>query len=97
MAPPASADRTDGTAAHAVPVDQVAEDLAVRAAVSALAADLRELILVVHWEGLSVSDAARVLDISPSTARSRYAVAKSKLRDELGADLQPTKTSPRWV
>lgn len=95
----ASRRRTAGTAAlneflaaaHSTPVDQVAEDLAVRAAVSALAADLRELVLLVHWEGLSVNDAALVLGIPPSTARSRYAVAKSKLREELGADLQPTR------
>ena len=91
----ASRRRTAGTAAlrefldasHAGMSDQFAENLAVRDAVSALPADLRELVLLVHWEGLSVSDAARVLDIPPSTARSRYAVAKSKLRDQL--DPQP--------
>ncbi|SIN86032.1 RNA polymerase sigma factor [Agromyces cerinus] len=86
----ASRRRTAGTtalrgylaAAHPAVVDH-AESLAVREAVAALGPDLRELVLLVHWEGLSISDAAVVLDIPASTARSRYAVAKARLRDEL--------------
>ena len=40
----------------------------------------RELVMLVVWDGFAVSEAGRVLGISPSTARSRYARAKEKLR-----------------
>jgi RNA polymerase sigma-70 factor (ECF subfamily) len=101
----ASRRRTAGTtalreflaASHSAPVDKIVENLAVRAAVSALAADLRELVLLVHWEGLSINEAALVLDIPPSTARSRYAVAKSKLRDELGMEPQTRPEVSTWA
>ncbi|WP_169053995.1 RNA polymerase sigma factor [Agromyces sp. H66] len=51
----------------------------IRMAVAKLPDDHRELIELVHWEGLSVAEAANVLDIPPSTARSRYATAKRLL------------------
>ena len=40
----------------------------------------RELVMLVVWDGFAVSEAGRVLGISRSTARSRYARAKEKLR-----------------
>lgn len=56
---------------------------AVRAAVRQLPADLRELIELVHWEGFSLVEAAQITGITASTARSRYASAKGRLRTAL--------------
>jgi RNA polymerase sigma-70 factor, ECF subfamily len=58
-------------------------DLDVRAAIAALPDAERELVRLVHWEQFTVADAARVLGINASTARSRYAAAKERLRDAL--------------
>lgn len=55
----------------------------VRDAVKLLPADLRELVELVHWEGFSLVQAAQVIGISASTARSRYASAKGRLRTAL--------------
>lgn len=59
---------------------------AVRDAVKQLPADLRELIELVHWEGFSLVEAAQVTGIAASTARSRYASAKRRLRTALVAE-----------
>jgi len=59
------------------------ESVAVRELVESLPADQRELIRLVHWDGLSLADAAAVLGINASTARSRYAAARGKLRQVL--------------
>jgi RNA polymerase sigma factor, sigma-70 family len=57
--------------------------LDVRAAVAALPAEQAELIRLVHWDGFTVEDAARHLGIPASTARSRHARAKERLRAAL--------------
>ncbi|MEV5040640.1 RNA polymerase sigma factor [Microbacterium sp. LMI1x-1-1.1] len=43
----------------------------------------RGLIELVYWEGLTLAQAAAVVGIPASTARSRYAKAKERLRDAL--------------
>ena len=53
------------------------------AAVAALPADLRELVTLVHWEGLSIVDAGAACGLNASTARSRYARARFLLRESL--------------
>lgn len=60
-----------------------ADVLSVRAAVLALADAHRELVMLVHWDGLTVVEAAEVLGLNPSTARSRYAAARAALREAL--------------
>lgn len=60
-----------------------AETLSVRAAVLALADAHRELVMLVHWDGLTLVEAAHVLGVNPSTARGRYAAARSALHDAL--------------
>lgn len=55
----------------------------VRRAVSELPEDLAELIRLVHWDGFSIDEAARLLNLNPSTARSRHARAKNLLRTRL--------------
>jgi RNA polymerase sigma-70 factor, ECF subfamily len=45
----------------------------------------REVLRLVAWEGLSLGDAARVLECSPVAARVRYHRAKSRLAAGLAA------------
>lgn len=59
----------------------------VRDALRALDPDLAEIVTLVHWEGFALVDAAAILGIPAATARSRYARAKTRLRDAL----QPTR------
>ena len=68
-------------AATAPPADDGSE---VRDAINRLEPDLAELIRLVHWERLSISDAAEMLGIPASTARGRYQRAKDALRAALG-------------
>lgn len=56
----------------------------VRDALRRLPADLSEIVTLVHWEGLSIADAAAILGIPAATARGRYLRAKQKLRAALG-------------
>ncbi len=70
-----------------------ADPLDVRGAVTQLPIDLRELVELVHWDGFSISDAAQITGISASTARSRYASAKERLRTVLV--VQPEKFTRR--
>lgn len=58
--------------------------LDVRAAVASLAPDAAELVRLIYWDGLSSHEAAHVLGINPSTARSRLSEAKRRLRVVLG-------------
>lgn len=43
----------------------------------------RDVVLLVAWEGLSPTEAARVLDVPPGTARSRLHRARALLRNRL--------------
>lgn len=62
------------------------EALAVQDAVKQLPPPLCELVELVHWEGFSLVEAAQITGISASTARSRYASAKQRLRAALVAE-----------
>ena len=59
----------------------------VRDAIARLDADLAELVRLVHWERLSLVDAAELLGIPASTARGRYQRAKEQLRVALGVEV----------
>lgn len=59
------------------------EALSVRAAVLALADAHRELVMLVHWDGMTLVEAAEVLGLNTSTARGRYAAARAALRETL--------------
>lgn len=58
--------------------------LDVRAAVASLDPDAAELVRLIYWDGLRSHEAAHVLGINPSTARSRLSEAKRRLRVVLG-------------
>lgn len=55
----------------------------VRIAVDALPERLAELIRLVHWDGFTIEQAAALLGVPASTARSRHARAKQLLRERL--------------
>lgn len=56
---------------------------AVRDAVLRLHQAQRELVMLIHWDGFTIVEAAEILGLNPSTARSRYAAARELLRDAL--------------
>lgn len=61
-------------------VDRSGRDSELFAALARLGDGDRELLLLVFWEGLSPSRAARVLSIAPGTARTRLWRARLRLR-----------------
>lgn len=67
----------------AEPAPDHAEPSAVRDAVRRLHDSHRELVMLIHWDGLTIMEAAELLGLNPSTARSRYAAARSSLREAL--------------
>jgi len=56
---------------------------AVRDAVLRLHEAQRELVMLIHWDGFNIVEAAEILGLNPSTARSRYAAARQTLRKAL--------------
>lgn len=51
----------------------------VRHALDALDPRSRELVTLIHWDGLSIADASRLLHLNESSARTRYARARARL------------------
>ena len=64
------------------PTDRASMEL--REAIAALPRDDAELVRLIYWDGLRSHEAAEVLGLNPSTARSRLAKAKQQLRSALG-------------
>jgi RNA polymerase sigma-70 factor (ECF subfamily) len=62
----------------------------VRVCVRELAPIDREIIMLVHWEGFNLAEAARLLSMRPATLRSRYA----RIRGHLQARLHVTDELP---
>jgi RNA polymerase sigma-70 factor (ECF subfamily) len=60
-------------------------DSHLAAAFAALSDADREILRLVAWEGLSLREAARVLECSPVACRVRYHRAKSRLASRLAA------------
>jgi len=86
--------RADPTAHRPVEPDAVGG--AVRDAIDALPGELGELVRLRHWEGFSLAEAAQVLGIPASTARTRYAAARRRLRATLSpvGDEEPEPGRP---
>lgn len=74
--------RVTATDAAAPPADEGVE---VRDAIARLDPDDAELVRLVHWERMTLVQAAELLGIPDSTARTRYARVKDRLRTALGA------------
>lgn len=63
------------------PADRPADEgTEVRDAISRLTPEYAEIIRLVHWDGFTLVDAARVIGIPAATARARYSRAKKRLR-----------------
>ncbi len=56
------------------------ESIDLERALLALPEAKRELVLLVNGDGLSIAEAASVLSLNASTARSRYSAALTELR-----------------
>jgi RNA polymerase sigma factor (sigma-70 family) len=80
------------------PADRVAADVTARAARRSLAAALpalsagdRDVLLLVAWADLSYGEVAQALDIPIGTVRSRLSRARRVMREALG-NTDPTRT-----
>lgn len=77
-----------GLADPAAPAAEgLAERFDLQAALDALPADEREAFLLIHHQGHSSFDAAAILDVPPSTLRSRIGQARTKLAAMLDPSL----------
>jgi RNA polymerase sigma-70 factor (ECF subfamily) len=79
----ALAERLRAQLATTPPTVDPAEASAVRDTVHRLKDTHRELVMLIHWDGFSLVEAAEILDMNASTARSRYAAARAMLTDAL--------------
>ena len=79
----ALADRIRGNLATDIAAPAADHGTEVRDAIARLDVDHRELVQLVHWERMTIAQAAGLLGISDSTARTRYARAKDQLRAAL--------------
>lgn len=61
--------------------------LEVRDAIARLSPDMAELVRLIHWDGLTVTEASEVLGLSASTTRARYQRARAELHETLSASL----------
>lgn len=68
---------------HAPQVD-ADRALDVRQALAQLRPLDRELITLIHWDGLGIAEAGAALGLKPSAARMRYSRLRLKLADQLG-------------
>jgi RNA polymerase sigma factor (sigma-70 family) len=78
-------DRLRHHLAAAAAEPDLAETHAVRDAVLRLHEAQRELVMLVHWDGFTIVEAAELLGLNPSTARGRYSAARQALRDALSS------------
>jgi RNA polymerase sigma-70 factor (ECF subfamily) len=91
--PTFTADEADAVAA-AIEAARLAPELS--AALGTLAPKDRELLMLVHRDGLAPAQAGRVVGMNANTARVRLSRARARLRERLGAvyDCPTTNTSP---
>lgn len=61
----------------------------VRSAVASLDNRSRELVILIHWDGFTIADAARLLAMNESTARTRYSRALKRLENQLSQPPRP--------
>jgi RNA polymerase sigma factor (sigma-70 family) len=59
------------------------EGIEVRDAIARLSADQAELVRLIHWDGFTIAEAARITGTHASTARTRYQAARTALRTAL--------------
>lgn len=74
----------DGEAVFQEPVERSEEVEALNAALNAIPAPQREVVMLKVWGGLTFGEIAEMLGIPRSTAASRYRYALDELRKQLG-------------
>ena len=79
----ALADRLRDHMSGTSPDVDLTEILTVREAVLRLHDAQRELVMLIHWDGFSIVEAAEILGINASTARGRYSAARETLKRAL--------------
>ena len=72
-------DRLDGEPRPPAPVSPTSTMTDLGAALGQLAEADRELLLLVYWEGLTPARAAKALELTPATARTRLWRARRRL------------------
>lgn len=72
--------------ADAVAEDNIRAEI-VRRAVGQLDERSRELLILVHWDGFTIAQAARILAMNESSARTRHGRALKRLERMLSATL----------
>lgn len=75
----------DGGAVFQEPAERGEEVAALNAALSAIPAPQREVVMLKVWGGLTFAEIAEMLGIPRATAASRYRGALDGLRKQLGA------------
>jgi len=66
------------------PSGSAGEAIALELALKELPSEQREVIMMRLWGGMTLEEAAAVLEIAPNTAASRYRYGLAKLRQRLG-------------
>jgi RNA polymerase sigma-70 factor (ECF subfamily) len=61
---------------------------ALREAMESLKTEDRDIIALVHWDGFTLAESARLLHQGPGTTRSRYHRARQRLKSLLEEQLQ---------
>jgi RNA polymerase sigma-70 factor, ECF subfamily len=69
--------------ANAAPQPDLAETSTVRDAVLRPHEAHRELVMLIHWDGFTIVEAAEILGLNPSTAGGRYSAARAVLKAAL--------------
>jgi RNA polymerase sigma factor (sigma-70 family) len=85
----AAAARPEGEPLFAGPAEQAERRAAIAAALGALPADQREVLVMKVWGGLSFPQIGEALGIPANTAASRYRYALARLREELAEESVP--------
>jgi RNA polymerase sigma-70 factor (ECF subfamily) len=79
--------------------DVLDDVISMRSAVAGLPRAQRELVMLIHWEGFRLAEAASILGVSVSTARGRYQRARLRLRKDFNSRLNalPIHKEPQAV
>jgi RNA polymerase sigma-70 factor (ECF subfamily) len=70
----------------AAAVERQESNAVVRAALAELDPRSREIVVLIHWDGFTIAQAAGLLRMNASTARTKYERARGKLSARLEAD-----------
>lgn len=76
------------------PVALEDDDHHVHIALSALRPRDRDLVMLIIWDGFGVAEAGKLLGLSPTAARSRYARARAKLKDMMCPSVGLARDTP---